>query len=254
MIYPEHWFWQVPHWGSPRSPPAASSYVPRSAGTRSGTWFLPHAGERKKYYGWVYRQLTRIQKWNYSLCIHRNQRHVHFQVTTLLVVSSCVPERCAAGRQPAPSRSRPSSCCSLIGCSPAACSVSPWFSLLTSSCWCTGGPLWTPRQSCRCHPHVAGRAEEESWSRTATSRKKKLTFCYINNIVTTSCEKEHLVLLPLPWCHCFQRRCRSQQGLWAVKTSSLWPSSSGGWTSPSASGVQSPERTGWTAGTESIRS
>ena len=76
-------------------------------------------------------------------------------------VCSSIPGRCEADRQPAPSRSRPSSCCSPTGCSPAVCSVSPWSSLLTSSYWCRGGPLWTPRLSSHCHSRVAARTEKE---------------------------------------------------------------------------------------------
>lgn len=69
------------------------------------------------------------------------------------------PGRCAAGRRPAPSRSRPSSCCFLTGCPPAACSVSPSSSPPTSAYWCKDAPPWTPRLSGRCCSRAATKRE-----------------------------------------------------------------------------------------------
>lgn len=96
-----------------------------------------------------------------SLMLHQNTQNTPWQ--TLLhqdpllfaSVTTLSPERWEAGRRRAPARSPPSCGGTPAACSPAGGSASPCSSPLTWSCWCKGGPQWTPLQLPHWSPQAA---------------------------------------------------------------------------------------------------
>ena len=137
--YPGLAAWPAPRSENRGSPPAASSSAPRSACTpsESGSW--PHAVSTQMHTHLI--KITLKKK-------PRNNKTTALNLFPSLSLDPS-PERWGAGRRRAPSRSPPSCGGTPAACSPAGGSASPCSSPPTWSCWCRGGPRWTPPRSPR---------------------------------------------------------------------------------------------------------